>query len=156
MATEGILIKDLSAKTTIADDDLVIIGEGNDAKKMTIAQLKEELGINALNTKIDVTDEITSNNQYIQITSVYKMGNIVMIVGAFKTGFASGWHTTETITNPYPPIAETALTIGRNSTARDGGTILKMALTTDNRVAGYITADLNADVGFSAVYICAS
>lgn len=84
------------------------------------------------------------------------MGNIVMIVGVFKAGFASGWHTTETITNPYPPIAETALTIGRNSTAGDGGTVLKMALATDNRVAGYTTAALNGDVGFSAVYICAS
>ena len=154
MAT-GILIKDLAAKTTLSDDDLVIVGEGSDAKKMTIAKLKEELGIDELNTKIDVTAEIISSNQYIQITSAYKMGNIVMIVGAFKTGFASGWHTTETITNPYPPVAETALTIGRNSTAGDGGSILKMALTTDNRIAGYITAALNADVGFSAMYICA-
>lgn len=50
MATEGILIKDLSAKTTIADDDLVVIGEGDDAKKMTIAKLKELIGIDALNT----------------------------------------------------------------------------------------------------------
>ena len=76
-----------------------------------------------------------------------------MIVGVFKAGFASGWHTTETITNSYPPIVETALTIGRNSTAGDGGTVLKMALATDNRVAGYTTAAINGDVGFSAVYI---
>ena len=51
MATEGILIKDLSAKTTIADDDLVVIGEGSDAKKMTVAKFKELIGIDALNTK---------------------------------------------------------------------------------------------------------
>lgn len=51
MATEGILIKDLSAKTTLSDNDLVIIGEGDDAKKMTIAKLKELIGIDALNTK---------------------------------------------------------------------------------------------------------
>ena len=53
MATEGILIKDLSAKTTIADDDLVVIGEGSDAKKMTVAKFKELIGIDALNTNRD-------------------------------------------------------------------------------------------------------
>lgn len=51
MAITPLYVNNLESKTTLSDDDLVIIGEGNDAKKMTIAQLKEELGINALNTK---------------------------------------------------------------------------------------------------------
>lgn len=60
MATEGILIKDLSAKTTLSDNDLVIIGEGNDAKKMTIAKLRELLGIDALNTnRYNATSALT-------------------------------------------------------------------------------------------------
>lgn len=50
MAITPLYVNNLESKTTLSDDDLVIIGEGNDAKKMTIAQLKEELGINALNT----------------------------------------------------------------------------------------------------------
>lgn len=55
MATGGILIKDLSAKTTISDNDLVVIGEGSDAKKMTVAKFKELIGIDALNTNRDNT-----------------------------------------------------------------------------------------------------
>lgn len=50
MAVTPLYIDDLATKTTLSDDDLVIVGEGDDAKKMTIAQLKEQLGINALNT----------------------------------------------------------------------------------------------------------
>lgn len=78
-----------------------------------------------------------------------------MIYGVFKAGFSGGWHTTETITNPYTPVTEAAITIGRPQTAGDGGTSLKMTLTTDNRIAGHTTAALSADVGFSAVYLCA-
>lgn len=46
-----ILIKDLAAQTTLADSDYFIVG-GADAKKITVAQMKEALGINELNTKI--------------------------------------------------------------------------------------------------------
>ena len=51
MAVTPLYIDDLAAKTTLSDEDLVIVGEGDDAKKMTIAQLKDQLGIDALNTK---------------------------------------------------------------------------------------------------------
>lgn len=53
MAVIPLYVNKLAAKTTLSDGDLVIVGEGDDAKKMTIAQLKEQLGINALNTKSD-------------------------------------------------------------------------------------------------------
>lgn len=46
-----ILIKDLAAQTTLADTDYFIVG-GADAKKITVAQMKEALGINELNTNI--------------------------------------------------------------------------------------------------------
>ena len=46
-----ILIKDLAAQTTLQDTDYFIVG-GADAKKITVAQMKEALGINELNTKI--------------------------------------------------------------------------------------------------------
>ena len=62
MAITPLYVNNLESKTTLSDDDLVIIGEGNDAKKMTIAQLKEQLGINALNTK---TDKILVNRPVI-------------------------------------------------------------------------------------------
>ena len=43
-----ILINQLAAQTTLADSDYFIVG-GADAKKITVAQMKEALGINALN-----------------------------------------------------------------------------------------------------------
>ena len=46
-----ILIKDLAAQTSLQDTDYFIVG-GADAKKITVAQMKEALGINELNTKI--------------------------------------------------------------------------------------------------------
>lgn len=80
MATEGILIKDLSAKTTLSDNDLVIIGEGDDAKKMTIAKLKELLGIDALNTKTDPQDiEISLGPKFTGTAYAKKIGYIIMI-----------------------------------------------------------------------------
>lgn len=53
MAVTPLYIDDLAAKTTLSDEDLVIIGEGDNAKKMTIAKLKELIGIDALNTNRD-------------------------------------------------------------------------------------------------------
>lgn len=154
MAATGILIKDLTAKTTLSDDDLVIVGEGSDAKKMTIAKLKEELGIDELNTKIDITNQVIPSDSHIQITKATKIGGIVMITGVLKTGYASGWHA-ETLQNPYPPISDTPLIIGRPSTSGDGNTSIKISYVTDGRVAGYCSAALNGDLGFSAIYICA-
>lgn len=46
-----ILIKDLAAQTTLADTDYFIVG-GADAKKITVAQMKEALGIDELNTNM--------------------------------------------------------------------------------------------------------
>lgn len=80
MATEGILIKDLSAKTTIADNDLVVIGEGSDAKKMTVAKFKELIGINALNTKTDPQNiKITLGPKFTGTAYAKKVGYIIMI-----------------------------------------------------------------------------
>lgn len=154
MAVTPLYIDKLAAKDTLSDDDLVIIGEGDDAKKMTIAQLKEELGINALNTKTDITSQIIPGDSHIGIKKATKIGNIVMISGELKTGYAAGWHS-ETLENPYPPISEVSLNICRPSTAGDSETSIKMAYVNDGRLAGYCTAALNGNIGFSVVYICA-
>lgn len=54
---ELLLMKKLAAKETPADTDTMIVAEGNVLKKSTIAQLvtflKEKLGINSLNTKLN-------------------------------------------------------------------------------------------------------
>lgn len=46
-----ILINQLTSQTTLQDTDYFIVG-GGDAKKITVARMKEALGINSLNTKI--------------------------------------------------------------------------------------------------------
>ena len=43
-----ILINGLASQSTLSDSDYFIVG-GADAKKITVAQMKEALGINALN-----------------------------------------------------------------------------------------------------------
>lgn len=66
MAVTPLYVNKLAAKDTLSDDDLVIIGEGDNAKKMTIAQLKDQLGINALNTK-------TANLSGMSITEIVSL-----------------------------------------------------------------------------------
>ena len=46
------LISALPAATKVSDTDIVVLENGSTTQKITIAQLKEALGINALNTKI--------------------------------------------------------------------------------------------------------
>lgn len=54
---ELLLMEKLAAKETPADTDTMIVAEGNKLKKSTIAQLvtflKEKLGINSLNSKLN-------------------------------------------------------------------------------------------------------
>lgn len=60
---ELLLMEKLAAKETPADADTMIIAEGNVLKKSTIAQLvtflKEKLGVNSLNTKLDGRKVVT-------------------------------------------------------------------------------------------------
>ena len=79
-----ILIKDLAAQTTLADTDYFIVG-GADAKKITVAQMKEALGINALNTNklsysfITMTD--SDNNYRFAAPTTEKSLTLPSIVG---------------------------------------------------------------------------
>lgn len=61
-----ILIKDLAAQTTLSDTDYFIVG-GADAKKITVAQMKEALGINELNTKLSDVFKIVSAQRSVSI-----------------------------------------------------------------------------------------
>lgn len=100
MAITPLYVNNLVAKTTLSDDDLVIIGEGNDAKKMTIAQLKEELGINSLNTKTDPQGSFTGlwmPGAYIKgmgmgVAIPKKSGDTSLAITAARIFTASGWH----------------------------------------------------------------
>lgn len=71
------LISALPAATKVSDTDIVVLENGSTTQKITIAQLKEALGINALNAKISVTGTFT-DEWYIGIF-VYGMGLAVEI-----------------------------------------------------------------------------
>ena len=74
---ELLLMEKLAAKETPADTDTMIVAEGNKLKKSTIAQLvtflKEKLGINSLNSKLNGWKvenyklEVNSSTGYISI-----------------------------------------------------------------------------------------
>ena len=74
---ELLLMEKLAAKATPADTDTMIVAEGNVLKKSTISQLvtflKEKLGINSLNTKLNGWKvenyklEVTSSTGYIGV-----------------------------------------------------------------------------------------
>lgn len=58
-----ILINQLASQTTLQDTDYFIVG-GDDAKKITVAQMKEALGINSLNTNIkDIVKVVTQQGK---------------------------------------------------------------------------------------------
>lgn len=69
-----ILINQLASQTTLSDSDYFIVG-GADAKKITVAQMKEALGINELNNnfqnqigKVYTQQEILTNALWIEPT----------------------------------------------------------------------------------------
>ena len=105
MAVTPLYIDDLVTKTTLSDEDLVIIGEGDNAKKMTIAQLKEELGINALNTKTapqGAFTELWMPGAYIEgmglgVAIPKKSGDSSLTITAVRIFTTSGWRNTNVL-----------------------------------------------------------
>ena len=66
------LISALPAASSVSDTDIVVLENGSTTQKITIAQLKEALGINALNTNLKgiicTVAEITgSGNNYFYV-----------------------------------------------------------------------------------------
>ena len=70
-----ILINQLTSQTTLQDTDYFIVG-GDDAKKITVAQMKEALGINSLNTKIS---GVTSKRIYNKNSATATPGNVATL-----------------------------------------------------------------------------
>lgn len=101
---ELLLMEKLAAKETPADTDTMIVAEGNKLKKSTIAQLvtflKEKLGINALNTKMNNYVTIKNFTQKITLKSGIATVNIsaaldgYILLGIVRCSFASSYLTT--------------------------------------------------------------
>ena len=105
MAVTPLYVNKLAAKDTLSDDDLVIIGEGDDAKKMTVAKFKELIGINALNTKTSPQGAFTRlwmPGAYIEgmglgVAIPKKSGDTSLNITAARFFTSSGWHDTNVL-----------------------------------------------------------
>ena len=101
---ELLLMEKLAAKATPADTDTMIVAEGNVLKKSTISQLitwlKEKLGINELNTKMNNYVTIKNFTQKITLKSGVATVNIsaaldgYILLGIVRCSFASSYLTT--------------------------------------------------------------
>lgn len=98
-----ILMSALTTKATPADTDTMIVAEGNVLKKSTIAQLvtflKEKLGINALNTKLNgwmikqYKYDISTSSGYLGTTSSIALDGYKPVCVAGYTISNSSWYT---------------------------------------------------------------
>ena len=101
---ELLLMEKLAAKATPADTDTMIVAEGNVLKKSTISQLvtflKEKLGINSLNTKMN--DYVTTKNFTQKVTLKSGVATVSIsaaldgytLLGIVRCSFASSYLTT--------------------------------------------------------------
>lgn len=108
MAITPLYINKLAAKDTLSDTDLVMIGEGSDAKKMTVAKFKELIGIDALNTNFeDVTSKFswgTSTNY-----KAYRIGKVVVFSAMCNAKSAEAMNFATILDSDLQPIAFTPL-----------------------------------------------
>lgn len=78
------LISALPAATKVSDTDIVVLENGSTTQKITIAQLKEALGINALNSNMagiicTITDVTGNGNNYFYINKKSGMCLVALI-----------------------------------------------------------------------------
>lgn len=98
-----ILMSALASKATPAESDTLIVGEGNVLKKISFSQLftylKDKLGINALNTKMN--DYVTTKNLTQKITLKSGLATVsisaaldgYILLGIVRCSFASSYLT---------------------------------------------------------------
>lgn len=81
---QSTLISALPAATKVSDTDIVVLENGSTTQKITIAQLKEALGINALNTNLMATGQGTFKDRWVPGFMVYGMGFVIIIPKHYK------------------------------------------------------------------------
>ena len=120
---ELLLMEKLAAKETPADTDTMIVAEGNVLKKSTISQLitflKEKLGVNAINTKLNDYVIIKSYSKSVTLSNGggdIQFSNIALTgytaIGIVQCSFSSSW---------MAPIGMYVDSAGAHVTVRDIG-----------------------------------
>ena len=98
---QSTLISALPAATKVSDTDIVVLENGSTTQKITIAQLKEALGINALNTNLMATGQGTFKDRWVPGFMVYGMGFVIIIPKHYRAHklnitsakvFINSWH----------------------------------------------------------------
>ena len=111
----GKLVSELDSISSLADTDIVQISSGNVFKKMTIAQLKEQLGINALNTNLQsIFSAERNDNDYNLITTP----GFYNCTSASHTPFTTGEWTVMLVLNyPGSTVAQIAFSVSTGKSA---------------------------------------
>ena len=108
---ELLLMEKLAAKETPADTDTMIVAEGNKLKKSTIAQLvtflKEKLGINSLNSKLNGWKvenyklEVNSSTGYISVNKDISLSGYKPVCIANYWLYNTSWYAINKIWIDY-------------------------------------------------------
>lgn len=108
---ELLLMEKLAAKETPADTDTMIVAEGNKLKKSTIAQLvtflKEKLGINSLNSKLNGWKvknyklEVNSSTGYISVDKDISLSGYKAVCIANYWLYNTSWYAINKIWIDY-------------------------------------------------------
>lgn len=96
-----LLMEKLAAKETPADTDTMIVAEGNVLKKSTISQLitflKEKLGVNAINTKLNDYVLAKAFSKTITLSNGYAVASFdtalegYTAIGIIECSFSTTW-----------------------------------------------------------------
>lgn len=113
--------------------------------------------INELNNQlkvVDVTSQFKPSTNLISIISAYKYGKLISVHGYLLAGYKKGWHTTETITTPYPPTAYVSFNIGSQNSG-DSNTVIRLDYRPSGAVYGTVSADLTGNNLYQLIYLTA-
>lgn len=152
------LLSALPAASSVSDTDIVVLENGSTTQKITIAQLKEALGITALNTKI--LFDASSFHFYpiwiVQHFECFKLNGIVVInASLFCNGNIQAnvnyAMTSETIDTALIP-ADSIRIIGNACDGNFGNTVNVNLFFDNNLIKINMPGDTCRYIAFSAVY----
>ena len=68
-------VADLDSNDAVSDSDYIVLGQGADARKITVAALRAALGIDVLSTKVAQNTVIRKNTTFSNVACTTRSGN---------------------------------------------------------------------------------
>ena len=140
---QSTLISALPAATKVSDTDIVVLENGSTTQKITIAQLEEALGINALNTNC-----IGSHTAYVAFTLLgdyWWVSSPIPCFCANKRNITFGSNIKNKTDNVNSEISQSLFEIRKYNDSF-------YVLTNDQSVAGYIFGSLHPNRVWEFLY----